>query len=219
MWETNPNKFLSRLHPSFILMTRRGVLELLDSVCCVEEDTVSLTSFSAAAFLSFAYLHPYILLHVVWADVPCFLLVVDEAAGLKFFGHLGNNPQTSWWQNRHFHHSWLISQRGGQTSNSHAYRQILFLSCCSHWLGYVSVCELDVIANISVDALLANELVSHFWDIETAQWCCRCLHGIADLFVSYLFCAFYCCCVLWMKRNFSFFSFCFSWMNRLSDKW
>ena len=31
-------------------------------------------------------------------------------------------------------------------------------------VGYVSVCELDVIANISVDALLVNELVSHFWD-------------------------------------------------------
>ena len=34
--------------------------------------------------------------------------------------------------------------------------------------GYASVCELDVIANISVDALLANEFVSYFWDLETA---------------------------------------------------
>ena len=100
-------------------------------VVIVEGGTVSPTSFSAA-FCLFCNLF-----HVVWADVPCFL-VVDEAAELKFWTPFENNSQTSWWQNHHFHHS---SQRGGQTSIPHAYRQILFLSCCSNLLGYDSVCE------------------------------------------------------------------------------
>ena len=131
------------------------------------------------------------------------------------FGLLGNGSQTSWWQNRHFHHSWLVSQRGGQTSIPHAYRQILFFVLLFSLVGdYVSVCELDVTINVSVDALLANELVSHFWDLETAQWCCRCLRGIVDVacVVSLCFCLL---CVV--DDVFSFV--CFSWMNRLSDKW
>ena len=41
-----------------------------------------------------------------------------------------------------------------------SYPRLVVLTC---W-GYVSVCEFDVTINISVDALLVNELASHFWE-------------------------------------------------------
>ena len=107
----------------------------------VEEDTVSPTSFSAAAFLSFAYLHPYNLFRVAlsWCTL---LSCWWWGCWTQSLNSLGNDSQTSWWQNRHFHHS---SQRRGQTSIPHAYRQILFLlfslvAVFTGW-GYVSVCE------------------------------------------------------------------------------
>ena len=73
-----------------------------------------------------------------------------------------------------------------------SYSRLVVLTC---W-GYVSVCEFDVTINISVDALLVNELVSHFWDLETAQWYCRCLHGIVDVacVASLCFCFDVVCC-------------------------
>ena len=70
-----------------------------------------------------------------------------------------------------------------------SYPCLVVLTC---W-GYVSVCELGVTINISADALLINELVSYFWDLETAQWHCKCLHGIVNVIcVASLFCLFAC---------------------------
>ena len=84
---------------------------------------------------------------------------------------------------------------------------ILCLVVLTCW-GYVSVCGPDAIANISADTFLVNELVSNFWDLETAQWHCRCLHGIVNVVCVVSLCVFVCYCVLWMMffkmKRFSF---------------
>ena len=57
------NKFLSRPHPSS--WWQKGEFLIFWTLFVVEEDIVSLTSFIAAAFLSFAFFTPYNLFHVV----------------------------------------------------------------------------------------------------------------------------------------------------------
>ena len=67
------------------LVTRRRALDLLDSVCSLllkRTQSVPLPSVLPSCFLLIYTSHN--LLHVVWADVPCFF-VVDDEAGLKFW--------------------------------------------------------------------------------------------------------------------------------------
>ena len=121
-----------------LLVTEGEFLNFWTLLVVVEEDTVSSTYFSATAFLSFYFLHPFNLLHVALSRSTLLSCCWWWGCWTQVLDSLGNDSQNSWWQIHHFHHS---SQRGGQTSIPHAYRQILFLSCCSNLLGYDSVCE------------------------------------------------------------------------------
>ena len=163
--------------PFFILVTRRGVHELLDSVCyCWRGYTVSPTSFSAA-FLSFAYLH-------LLQSFPCsfeqkylaFLLMIRLLD--SNFGH-----SWGWFTNflmakHHFHHSWL---RGGQTSIPHAYRQILFLSCCSHCWDYdLSESSTHYSHNSNSRAQTGTFLRQHLCPVNTLTPAGMGLHQLED---------------------------------------
>ena len=85
----------------------------------------------------------------------------------------------------------FTKEEAKQASHMLTVKSYLCLVALTCW-GYASVCKLDVIAsiNISVDALLVNELASHFWDLETAQWYCRCLHCIVNVVCVTSLCAF-----------------------------
>ena len=127
--------------------------------------------------------------------MPCF--IVDEAAGLKFWTVLEMIHKLL---DDKIATSPFLAGFTKRVSNKHpTYLQAnLILVVLTCW-GYVSVCELDVMTNISVDALIVNKLVSHFWDLETAQWYCRCLHGIVDVacvasLCFYLLCVVCLCC-------------------------
>ena len=160
----------------------------------VEENTVSPASFRAAALLSFVYFFTSL------QPPPCsfelmylaFLLVMkllDSSFGhfLEMIHKLLDEIPT-----------FTIPHKEEVKQASHMLTGKSY-SCCSHLLGLLSVCEPDVMTNISVDALIVNELVSHFWDLETAQWYCRCLHGIVDVacvasLCFYLLCVVCICC-------------------------
>ena len=129
MWDKS-KQVLSRLHSSswwqegeslnfwICLLLLKGTQSVpLPSVLpsCLLLLLLSFIYFYASLQSSLCSLSWCVLLSCCWWC--CWTQVLDS---------LGNDSQTSWWQNRHFHHSWLVSQRGGQTSIPHAYRQILF---------------------------------------------------------------------------------------------
>ena len=113
---------------------------------------------------------------------------------------------------------WFHKEEIRQASHMLTGKSYSCFAVLTYW-GYVSVYKLDVTINVSVDALLVNELVSHFWDLETAQWYCRCLHGIVDVacvasLCFYLLCVVCLCCgwCFFQKKRISFL-FCFAFLG------
>ena len=204
--ETNSNKFLSRLHPSFIFWWQKGsswtsglcllLLKGIQSVhflqcCCLPVFCLLFTSHN----LLHVALSWCALLFCWWWS--CWTQVFWTSLGI-IHKLLDGKIAT-----------FTILHKEGVKQASHMLtgKSYSCLVALTGW-GYVSVCEIDVIANISVDALLVNELVSHFWDIETVQWHCRCLRGIVDVVCVISLCAFcfdvVCCgwCFFQMKDSF-----------------
>ena len=131
VWQTQ-NKFLSRLHLSLFWWQEGESLNfwILFAVLKRTQSVLLPSGLLPSVFcLFFCTLQSY----------PCSFELMRLAScwwwgcWTQVLDSLGNDSQTSWWQNRHFHHS---SQRRGQTNIPHAYRQILFLSCCSRCWDY-----------------------------------------------------------------------------------